>query len=57
MSVFAFFSKRIPRAVENKPREKSVSQDPPGIDWSMILNMAMLKRIMATSAQVKIPNP
>ena len=48
---------RRPKEQENKPNKINANQDPPGIDWSIILKMATTKRIRAVNTQSKTASP
>jgi len=48
---------RRPKEQENKPNKINANQDPPGIDWSTILKMAMPKSIRAVNTQSKTASP
>ena len=48
---------RTPKEQENKPNKINANQDPQGIDWSIILKIAMPKRISAVNTQSKTASP
>ncbi len=48
---------RKPKEQENKPDKTNANQDPPGIEWSTILKIAMPKRISAVNTQSKTASP
>ena len=48
---------RTPKEQENKPNKINANQDPPGIDWSIILKISMPKRISAVNTQSKTASP
>ena len=48
---------RIPEIQKNKPKKMNANQDPPGNVWSIILKIAITKKIIAASTQRNIAIP